>query len=1038
MYKVIFTLLSLFYLVGCGSKGGGNSQSGNSSSSTSSSSTSSSGSSIVDTNILRYTETEFTDHWGTTQTGTFSGFRIVGLDYYNSDGTHGTTGLEAGTNNPSANASSFLTRQNATTHFHLGSIEFYTIPSSSLISIFDLLRSHNHKSNQVLNLVRLLMLLDENNSSSNHIVISENSKKSITVAKISLQELFVEINDFQNLDKVQTLLKSIGDRTLPTPTEAESYLTEHFSKWIGVTGYAQWPKGYKTDFDADGIPNIDDDFPWDSTQSKDANSDGKGDNPEVVNNFLETRGVKAYTVDPLNGFLYIANYNKKVFRYELSSGKILTEVILPEYITSMDVNKDTGELYISTASSYEPAGNFKSDIKSGHVSTLRPTSSTIEQEKITLNAYPYSIKHINKNRLVISGLYDFGELAQLTVYDASNHNLLQDISYQGSGGKIIYDNSKLVVGNSFYYKFKVDDRITYSGTGNFLYDFMEALFLDEKKEALVDSSGYAYRLGPYSSVKHGAPYANYGYYDANGFWVNTALYAAIKDEPNNQYLSLSKSPGLGLFFVNKTSSLVTGKKFVNSYDGFGTYWQFSKSALAIIADKIHVVLERNNGSTQISSFVNPCNNCGTSTPPVAKISTTNTYTDIQSTIGLDGATSTDGEDGNKLQYRWDLNGDGEWDTNFSTNSRYNVKYDSAGEKNINLQIMDSSGLSNETSLSINLDYGIYSGEIPESENLEEIDLLIEDAEFDEDRNLIYVTSTETGKVYAINSISGKVTREYHFQNAPTQMALSKEDHMLYLGFNPRGCFGKVSFRCEKDLIAPNRGFVLKFDLAQQAFIGSFDTNLAPADMMVKGEELFISANYWFNKLENFTGGMDVYHKNTGEYIKHINTSSGYSGHFDHILEISDQFLPIACCANTSGLHVINSETNSILVSPTDFKPYHWLLPDHQTVTNNYGSLVSLIDPNFASRLEYSRSFGIRDSAIDGLNNIFIVGTALEPSTPSDGVIDYYDSKSFAKLGEIPTSDWPEWIFTSKQNIIYIARHGNYQYSVKFLNKPWVN
>jgi hypothetical protein len=134
--------------------------------------------------------------------------------------------------------------------------------------------------------------------------------------------------------------------------------------------------------------------------------------------------------------------------------------------------------------------------------------------------------------------------------------------------------------------------------------------------------------------------------------------------------------------------------------------------------------------------------------------------------------------------------------------------------------------------------------------------------------------------------------------------------------------------------------------------------------------------------------------------------------------------------------VFNDDTNGIIVSLTDFKPYYWLLPDQQTVTNNIGSLVSLTDQNFLGKLDYNRSFGIRDATIDVPNNIFVVATPLSAYTPSNGVIDYYDSKSFMKLGQISTSDWPEWIFTSDEKIIYIASRGNYQYFMEFLNKPW--
>src|SRR5690606_17982967 len=100
---------------------------------------------------------------------------------------------------------------------------------------------------------------------------------------------------------------------------------------------------------------------------------------------------------------------------------------------------------------------------------------------------------------------------------------------------------------------------------------------------------------------------------------------------------------------------------------------------------------------------------------------------VQNEVVLDGSYSFDIEDTNNIVYRWDFNGDGKWDTEFVKKSTHSVKYEIPGEKRAVLQVMDSSGLTDESEVLFSLNYGLNHGEEPTSKELYDIYMRINDA-----------------------------------------------------------------------------------------------------------------------------------------------------------------------------------------------------------------------------------------------------------------------------------------------------------------------
>jgi hypothetical protein len=97
--------------------------------------------------------------------------------------------------------------------------------------------------------------------------------------------------------------------------------------------------------------------------------------------------------------------------------------------------------------------------------------------------------------------------------------------------------------------------------------------------------------------------------------------------------------------------------------------------------------------------------------PLAIVHISPSSGDLGTLFQMDASASVDLEDpGNLLQVRWDFDGDGIWDTDWSTNKTIDHRYSAPGQYELHFQVKDTSGgIGNYTSSIV-----IGGGEIPQS------------------------------------------------------------------------------------------------------------------------------------------------------------------------------------------------------------------------------------------------------------------------------------------------------------------------------------
>ncbi len=980
-----------------------------------------------DPNIKRYFRSEYkSGSWDSKEKVQFSGFGIDGLKYYNSDGTYGFTKYEG--------AGDYNTRVGVSTHFHLGSIEFYPTVASVQLSIFQLLRNYNHLSYEVINLTRLLLLLDTNGGQSDVINLPNDAHEIISDSGILFKDLLVKPEDFDNSEKVSQLLSRVRKSQLPSVAQAKIYFDEHYNKWLGRNGYSQWSAGYQIDYDGDGVINEEDAFPWDATQWQDANEDGFGDTPAVKELYVHTNGVREYEVDSLNGILYVSDYQGQLYRFELQSGELKSTITLDGVITALEVDQTNGNLYVALTDEYYTTDFVDISEQNGAVKLFN--ASFVEQHHLELNHYPVDIGIHDSGTLYISAKNTAPLDARLLQTDASLSSPLDILSYRGDGGQIYIGKDKLIT-NEFngYTVFDIDNGLSLLADGNSTGFYDSPAFIDSERDVFVDEDGEGFRLSllpDESAIRDfGKNLIDLSYYDTRKLAATRKMLSTLEDKTNQQYVAMTSNSGV---YVSSVSLIPHKVVRFNSYSfTLNNAINYHIYKVAEFAGKHYFIKSNRDGTTHIDVIENQCQNCGSSVAPFASIKLPDVDFTVQDVLLLDASLSFDTEDSTNLRYRWDFNGDGSWDTQFVTNDTYPVKYELSGHKNIRLQVIDSSGLTAESEVKLTLPYGVYKGMLPLSNKLSDYRFIINDTALDEERSKLYMTTYDTGQFLVMNTLSGEIEREFQFRYLTSFMEYSPDKKFLVMGLKATGC-QLLIVDCEDDLIDVNDGIILIYNLETQMFVDSFKVDVSPAELSFFDGDLYVSAGSDHSDIDGFQSGIFVYDFETRENTNSLPIGGRSIGEFAHIL-LREEVASEAQCSNfNNNLKEFCADNFRYVYEAMSLKPKHWLLPSRGIFVDRINRVfekvhLSELEPLSPSLSAVSK---VSDLSIHEKDNVLTL--AYKNALLSDGgMIRIYDLETFELKGEFIRENQPEWIVYTSGYLLEISRLGGYQYDVSFID-----
>lgn len=208
----------------------------------------------------------------------------------------------------------------------------------------------------------------------------------------------------------------------------------------------------------------------------------------------------------------------------------------------------------------------------------------------------------------------------------------------------------------------------------------------------------------------------------------------------------------------------------------------------------------------------------TNAPPVASFvvrpeGSISTYSDVR----LDASGSTDQLDapGAGLLFRWDLDGDGSFETDYETNSVRLLRFRSPGLHSIGLEVMDGSGATDRVRRTLevvdNSDHGL-PGEPHEPWVINQE---VRDGVFDEAGGWFYGTGVR-GDLLKLSLRDGLVARRWEFDSPlrPHALAMMPGARRLYVGLEVPG--------------SEEGGYLAEFDLAAAVKIQEYPVRPFPA------------------------------------------------------------------------------------------------------------------------------------------------------------------------------------------------------------------
>ncbi|RME93108.1 MAG: hypothetical protein D6766_08780 [Verrucomicrobia bacterium] len=203
------------------------------------------------------------------------------------------------------------------------------------------------------------------------------------------------------------------------------------------------------------------------------------------------------------------------------------------------------------------------------------------------------------------------------------------------------------------------------------------------------------------------------------------------------------------------------------------------------------------------------------------------------TITFDGGSSTDDHGVENLEFRWDWDGDGVFDTEFSAERTATHRYLNPGTKTVILEVRDRHGLTSRVSQSFVVPF-VNDPEQPGGGSpVFELPFAANSVVFDPVRPLAYLADTANRTVAVLSLTNGLVEREFNFDWYPQLLAVAPGGSQLCVSLSP-----------QPPVPSPPLGgsnAVARIDLEQQTVLGQFTMPGRVYDMLLTDGGLLILA-----------------------------------------------------------------------------------------------------------------------------------------------------------------------------------------------------
>jgi hypothetical protein len=199
-------------------------------------------------------------------------------------------------------------------------------------------------------------------------------------------------------------------------------------------------------------------------------------------------------------------------------------------------------------------------------------------------------------------------------------------------------------------------------------------------------------------------------------------------------------------------------------------------------DIVAVYVESTDPDGKVLLFRPPWEMFATNQAPTARLSFSTATLTTAEPLLLDAGASTDDMTGpSRLRYRWDLDGDGQFEIPFTNSPVLVHRFEKEGPLRVQVEVEDELGERAQTSISTDLAFAPMPAKPLPQATPWQFDFGVVAAVFDLPRNRLFAVDAGGHRIIAIATDSGQATREFFVDSAvlPTVLALSPDGRHLY-------------------------------------------------------------------------------------------------------------------------------------------------------------------------------------------------------------------------------------------------------------------
>ncbi|RYZ98477.1 MAG: PKD domain-containing protein, partial [Moraxellaceae bacterium] len=410
----------------------------------------------------------------------------------------------------------------------------------------------------------------------------------------------------------------------------------------------------------------------------------------------------------------------------------------------------------------------------------------------------------------------------------------------------------------------------------------------------------------------------------------------------------------------------------------------------IMNDRLITLGKSDSNGLFIQNEDHICLTCQANGAPSADFSVDNASPENKHDVTFDASSSSD-PNKDQLLYRWDFDGDGVWNTEFTSTATVKYQYLIAGNYSARLQIKDPLGAVASKTLPINV---VQSKILPApiANATDFFDFPVSTGLFDGNSTVYYLDKTQR-RLYLLDLASGKANKYFQLDLEPKDMALSLDKKNLYLLLNVRDN-AELQIRS-----------IVTIDLAQQAIVSGI--NVAEPLLSLRD----IAGDYFY--AQSNRASAVLVHRQTGAItVLNINFGQIFVSETGDIYSYGD------------GIASYELQGTNLVKTGTLFKDY----------INWFGSNIVFIsaDKNFGVFPPYyGIGFTNKERSVVQANATVVKSVAdaarnLVFTVSDNGVVDLFNTRSGQRIQTIDIGKKILDVIVQKDKLFFIVAVNNSQ------------